>query len=187
MHITPITRRLLAATGIAATLLAIGGTAHAHQRPDVPGEIAVADGNKEFLVAHAEGVQIYTCTSTATGDAWTLTAPRATLRDRKGRVIGTHFGGPTWQANDGSTVVGRRVDGVTVDPTAIPWLKLEAASTTGGPRSLLGRTTFIQRTATVGGMAPAASDCNAGTVGTTAEIPYTADYHFWRAQPGCDR
>ena len=145
------------------------------------------DGHKEFLVAHADGVQIYTCTSTATGDAWTLTAPRATLRDRKGRVIGTHFGGPTWQAKDASTVVGTRVDGVTVDPTAIPWLLLEAASTTGAKGSLLADTTFIQRTATVGGLAPAAADCNAETVGTTAEIPYTADYHFWRAKPGARR
>ena len=33
-------------------------------------------------------------------------------------------------------------------------------------------------------MAPAATDCNADTVETTAEIPYTADYHFWRAKPG---
>ena len=79
------------------------------------------------------------------------------------------------------------MDGVTVDPTAIPWLLLEAASTTGAKGSLLAQTTFIQRTATVGGLAPAATDCNAETVGTTAEIPYTADYHFWRAKPGCGR
>ena len=185
MHITPITRRFAAAAGIAAALLAIGGTAHAANHSNhVPAAIAVEHGHKEFLVAHADGVQIYTCTSTATGDAWTLTAPRATLRDRKGRVIGTHFGGPTWQAKDASTVVGRRVDGATVDPTAIPWLLLEAASTTGAKGSLFATTTFIQRTATVGGLAPAAADCNAESVGTTAEVPYTADYHFWRAKPG---
>ena len=51
-------------------------------------------------------------------------------------MIGTHFGGPTWQAKDASTVVGKRVDGVTVDPTAIPWLLLEATSTTGAKGSM---------------------------------------------------
>ena len=41
-------------------------------------------------------------------------------------------------------------------------------------------TTYIQRVATTGGLPPAAGDCNAGTVGTQAEIPYTADYFFWK-------
>src|SRR5262245_39452071 len=167
MHITPITRRLAAAAGIVATLFAIGGTAEAAR---VPAKIAVQAGHKEFLTAYADGVQIYACKPTADGAAWTLTAPRATLRDRKGQVIGTHFGGPTWQANDGSTVVGQRVDGVTVDPTAIPWLLLQATSTTAGASgSLLAGTTYIQRTETVGGLAPAAGECTPGTVGATAE------------------
>jgi hypothetical protein len=185
MHITPITRRLAAAAALAATMLAASATtADAARNRPVPTAIAVEHGNKEFLAAHADGVQIYACTTTATGHAWVLTAPRATLRDRDGRVIGTHFGGPTWQANDGSTVVAQRVDGVTVDPTAIPWLLLAKVSTSPGPTgALLADTTFIQRTATVGGLPPAA-ECNTDTVGTTAEVPYTADYHFWKAQPG---
>jgi len=28
--------------------------------------------------------------------------------------------------------------------------------------------------------APAAADCNAATAGSVQEIPYTADYVFWR-------
>jgi hypothetical protein len=185
MHITSMTRRLAAAVGLAAAMLVAGGTAaSAHRGPDVPTSIAVQGRHKELLAVHADGVQIYTCTTTATGNGWALTAPRATLRDRRGSVIGTHFAGPTWQATDGSTVVGQRVDGVTVDPTAIPWLLLAAASTTGAPGSLLAQTTFIQRTDTVGGLPPAAGGCNADSVGTTAEVPYTADYHFWKAKPG---
>lgn len=31
-----------------------------------------------------------------------------------------------------------------------------------------------------GGHAPAAGLCNAGTVGTTAEVPYTAVYALWK-------
>ena len=32
-----------------------------------------------------------------------------------------------------------------------------------------------------GGLRPSAGTCNESTVGTTAEVPYTADYHFWKA------
>jgi hypothetical protein len=145
--------------------------------PSVPGRIAVDDGNKVFLVGHASGVQIYTCN----GTAWSAATPRAELRDDAGKVIITHYGGPTWEARDGSKVVGQRVDGVTVDPTAIPWLKLKAASTSAGPDgSRLTATTFIQRVNTTGGLVPPAGTCNAGTAGTVAEIPYTADYYFWK-------
>ena len=74
---------------------------------------------------------------------------------------------------------------VTVDARAIPWLLLSAASTVHGKGGdLLGDTTFIQRTKTRGGLAPAAADCNAATVGARAEVPYTADYNFWeRVRP----
>ena len=149
------------------------------QPPAVPGNIAVAAGNKVFLLAHAVGVQIYSCNATATGYAWGLVAPRANLYNRHGRLIGTHFAGPSWQLKSGSTVVGSVVDRATVDATAIPWLLLSATPTTAGR---FKRTTFIQRTATVGGLAPAAGGCTALTVGTRVEVPYTADYYFWKAK-----
>jgi hypothetical protein len=115
------------------------------------------------------------------GYAWGLVAPRATLYDDNGKPIVSHFGGPTWQATDGSTVVGQRVDGVTVDATAIPWLLLSATSTSAGPDGArLVETTFIQRIATTGGLNPPAADCNAETAGTVVEVPYTADYYFWK-------
>lgn len=145
--------------------------------PDVPGKIAVEAGNKVFLVGHASGVQIYTCN----GTAWSAATPHAELRDDAGKVIVSHYGGPTWEARDGSKVVGQRVDGVVVDPTAIPWLKLRAASTSAGPDgSRLKETTFIQRVNTTGGLVPPAGDCNSGTAGTVVEVPYTADYFFWK-------
>jgi hypothetical protein len=127
-------------------------------------------------------VQIYSCNVTSTGFEWGFVGPRADLFDKRGKLIATHFGGPTWRAKDGSTVVGARVDGVTVDPTAIPWLLLSATSTTAGPHGdRLANTTFIQRTATTGGLAPAAAGCNATTTGTVVEVPYTSDYHFWKS------
>jgi hypothetical protein len=102
-----------------------------------------------------------------------------------GRLITTHLGGPTWQARDGSKVVGRRVDGVTVDAIAIPWLLLSAASTAAGvDGDRLADTTFIERIATTGGLARAVADCNATTAGNDEEVPYTADYYFWKAKAG---
>src|SRR4051812_36479300 len=138
---------MLAALPLAATALA-GPAA-----PDVPTRLKVEDGNKVFLVGHARGVQIYSCNSTAGAYAWTLLAPRADLYGDNGKLIVTHFAGPSWQAQDGSKVVGQRVDGVTVDPTAIPWLVLSAKSTSAGPDGdRLEGTTFIQRVATTGGL-----------------------------------
>jgi hypothetical protein len=151
--------------------------------PDVPTDIKVPAGNKVFLVGHATGVQIYSCNPTAGGYAWTLVAPRAELYGDTGKLIATHSGGPTWQANDGSSVVGRRdAPPVTVDGSAIPWLRLAANSASSGQDGdRLAQTTYIQRVATTGGLAPSAASCNATTAGAVEEIPYTADYYFWKA------
>ena len=157
--------------------------ARSHGGPDVPADIAVPDGNKVYLVGHAVGVQIYSCNATSTGFGWTLVAPRAELYGDNGKLVATHFGGPTWQARDGSAVRAQRVNGVTVDPTAIPWLLLAATPTSAGDDGRLSATTYIQRTATTGGLPPAAG-CAAPTAGSTTEVPYTADYHFWKATGG---
>ena len=68
-----------------------------------------------------------------------------------------------------------------MDATAIPWLLLSAKGTPGADGDRLAGTTFIQRIATTGGLIPAADECHAGTAGTVDEVPYTADYHFWKA------
>ena len=179
-------RRLLA--GILAAIAcwpAAQAASAAPIPPSVPSDIAVEEGHKPFLAGHAVGVQIYTCRAVAGGFAWSSATPRADLDDDNGTVIVKHFGGPSWQAKDGSTVVGSSVDGVTVDPTAIPWLLLKRASATAGPDGdRLYGTTFIQRIATTGGLPPAAADCDATSAGTAREIPYTADYVFWKALGG---
>src|SRR5215208_7935426 len=154
-------------------LLAIAFAAAA--APDVPGAIAVTGDEKPFLSAHAEGVQIYACRS----GAWALVAQRATLYGGNDQVIASHFGGPTWQASDGSSVKGSRVDGVTV-PGAIQWLLLSRASSSAGfDGDRLAGTTHIQRINTVGGLPPAADECV--TEGDQVEEPYEADYVFWKA------
>lgn len=150
--------------------------------PDVPSTISVPDGHKLYLVAHAVGVQIYACNAVGAGYRWDFVAPRAELYGDNGQLLTTHFGGPTWQARDGSKVVGQVERRETVDATAIPWLRLSAASTAIGPDGdRLAGTTYIQRIATTGGLAPAPATCNESAVGNVEEIPYTADYTFWKA------
>ncbi len=185
---TGFSRLLLAGIAAAAAALSVTSAAQAAPvaragppAPAVPGEIQVPAGNKVFLVGHAVGVQIYSCNASAGGFAWGFVAPRANLYNDHGKLIITHFAGPTWQAKDGSTVVGRAEASVTVDATAIPWVRLAAASTAAGPDGdRLVHTTYIQRIATTGGLAPPAAECTAATAGTVAEVPYTADYYFWK-------
>jgi hypothetical protein len=145
--------------------------------------IAVPSGNKVFLVGHATGAQIYTCNN----NAWTG-APRATLVADNGKLIIKHFAVPTWQATDGSSVVGKLPPKAAVSapkPNSIPWLLLEAKSTSVGlDGDRLSHTTFIQRVNTSGGVGPAPAECNATTAGKVVEVPYTADYYFWKATGG---
>lgn len=183
---TTITLRRLAVSALAATTIGVGPVGHivdaGRSGPEVPERIDVEDGNKVFLVGHAIGVQIYRCNSSAAGSSWGFVAPRADLYGDNGKVIITHYGGPTWEAKDGSKVEASRVDGVTMDETAIPWLLLKVGSkSAGSDGDRLTGTTFIQRVATTGGVAPAPSACNSETANDVVEIPYTADYYFWKS------
>jgi Protein of unknown function (DUF3455) len=108
------------------------------------------------------------------------------LTGDNGQVIATHFAGPggatepTWQATDGSKVVGT-VLARSPNPGTIPLLLLKGTPTpVGGDGGRLGATTFIQRVNTKGGVADP-TKCNAGAVGTELPVPYSADYYFWKA------
>jgi hypothetical protein len=153
-----------------------------HKLPTLPDpSLAVPAGNKVAFALDGVGVQIYTCQATATGTAWTFTAPEATLFEGCGKVAGKHFAGPTWQANDGSTVVGAKIAAFTVDPSSIPWLLLQAASHTGDGR--MSDVTYVQRLETTGGIAPT-TGCDAEHVGDVARIDYTAKYFFYESTNG---
>jgi hypothetical protein len=135
-----------------------------------------SDQNLAFML-DATGVQKYSCNATATGAAWTFVAPEADLFSDC-RQVGTHYAGPTWEYRDGSTVVAAKAAGATVDTTAIPWLLLTAVSH-GGPVGKMTSVTSIQRLATEGGNAPT-TGCDAGHIGATVNVPYTAKYFFYR-------
>jgi hypothetical protein len=128
------------------------------------------------------GVQIYVCLSTASvpSPTWTFVAPQANLLTDGGYLVGTHFIGPTWQDNDGSSVAASRVAGATVDATAIPWLLLKATSHSD-ERGYFKDITSIQRLNTVGGIAPA-SGCDADHLGAIVQVPYSAEYVFYKTK-----
>jgi len=125
----------------------------------------------------ARGVQVYQCRADggAQGGAkWVFVAPEAELFDGQGAPAGKHYGGPHWEAADGSRIVGKveaRADAPQAD--AIPWLLLSARSV-GGQGRFAGVTSVL-RVNTHGGVAPARA-CTAGTVGDKETVPYTADY-----------
>ena len=181
-----IRHRLLASGIVAAAAAATMPLAPAHAEPagsDVPSTIAVEEGHKVFLVGHAVGVQIYICNPSTNGFAWTLVAPRADLYGDNGKLVATHFGGPRWQARDGSTVrAARRGDPVTVDPTAIPgsccrpWRRAPATTATNSPTPR----SSSEPPPPAAWLLPRQT-CNANTMDTTEEVPYTADYHFWKS------
>lgn len=150
-------------------------------QPDLPSPtcdaIKVPKGNAVAFRTYARGVQIYRWD----GDSWEFVAPRADLfaiANFRQKVIGIHHGGPIWESvTNSSKVIGLRLAGCTPDPTAISWLLLKGASN-GAPGTFNG-VTYIQRVNTVGGLAPATP----GTaVDQIAEVPYTTEYYFYRAE-----
>ncbi len=149
--------------------------------PDVPQDVAVPAGNVLSGVGKAQGFQIYACQAQGTGFAWGLQQPMAVLLQGGHKPFALHYGGPTWTAMDGSSVVAARAGSAPAPHgDTIPWLLLKATSTSGRAGGTLSSTTFIQRVNTTGGMAPVAG-CDADHVGATAPVLYTADYYFYRA------
>lgn len=149
-------------------------------QPDLPSPACDAikppKGNTVAFRTYARGVQIYRWN----GNNWEFVAPRADLfgiANFRQKVIGIHHGGPIWESANGSKVIGSRLAGCTPDPTAISWLLLKGASTS--TPGMFNGVTYIQRVNTVGGLAPTTP----GTVmDQIAEVPYTTEYYFYRAE-----
>lgn len=136
------------------------------------------------LELHGRGVQIYRCETTTSGFTWRLTGPEATLLTADGKVAGRHFAGPSWQATDGSVVVGEVLaSGTPTDASkaaaSIPWLVLHAKSHAGSGR--FGEVTHVVRSHTAGGAAPL-TGCGASTKDQETRVPYTADYTFFGSE-----
>jgi len=178
-------RRMVCAITVVFMMLLAAGVASAQKDstdkesgPDVPDAIAVPEGLQPVLFVHAAGSQIYTCQADEQGKyGWTLKAPEAELKDRKDKVIGQHYAGPTWKLKDGSEVTGKAVAHVdALDSDSVPWLLVDVVSNSG--KGALANVTKIQRVHTHGGK-PGNDPCDEAHKGAETKSSYTADYYFF--------
>ena len=200
-----IPRSLRRGAGVTALAVAftLASSAVSHAQtvtpPSVPADLEVLPPNQAFLVGHAFGSQNYECQPSASLGrvAWTLFTPQATLFGEVGNQLITHFNSPnpdegkgaivvraTWQDSTDSSRIWAKATGMaTVDPTAIPWVRLEVVGARRGPTGgdELSESTFVQRVNTQGGLAPTTGCDLLNDVGRRAFVPYTADYFFYRA------
>ncbi len=176
-------RRCLDALGTLSVSAALAGCTTPRDAPvsPIPEPLRAPASQVLSTQVHASGVQVYQCQPSKDDPArfvWVLRAPEAELFDQTGRAVGKHYAGPTWEATDGSKVIGEvvaRDNGP--DPAAIPWLLLRATSATGS--GIFGQTQSIQRLHTFGGKAPA-EGCSPTQQGGQMRVPYAADYLFYR-------
>ena len=183
------TRFSLLATAVAVAAVAAGCATAPGQLPaipvpaDVPAALQAPAGQEPYLQVHAVGVQVYECAAKADapgGWAWQFRGPEATLTDAGGKTVGRHFGGPSWAATDGATIVGQMsASAPAPEKGDIPWLLLAIKSRDG--QGLLTRTASVQRLDTEGGVAPS-SACGAGNAKQVERVGYTATYVFWRVK-----
>jgi hypothetical protein len=149
-------------------------TEHRH----IPDILKVPEGNVLLAQAYGRGVQKYACPVSATSKA----VPHAILLagdENEGDLVAIHFVGPTWEALDGSSVVGDAANAkhfIPPDPDGVDWLLLPAKSTTGN--GLFSRVTYIQRLDTDGGK-PLAEGCDQANNQTEVLVEYSARYLFY--------
>jgi hypothetical protein len=163
-------------------------------------QLTVPAGNSQIGILPANGTQDYQCRTTATGFNWAFTGPRANLFDYRAwlpsyrQLTGTHFNlqgtalagtsadGPRWSLADGSGIRGVVVASAPGrSANDIPHLLLQAFQE--GGEGFLSNVSYLTRIGTTGGVAPAAANCNASTVGSVAQVPYTTTYVFYAPTP----
>ncbi len=147
---------------------------------DVPPGLEVPPHEQLLVKALGVGVQIYTCGPSQDDPqryGWSLTAPEATLFEADGHRIGKHYGGPSWEANDGSKIVGTvKAHFDRPSGAAIAWLLVVTKSS--DKSGMFARVKTVQRLHTVAGVAPS-MPCDAASAGRIARVPYSADYYFY--------
>lgn len=158
------------------------GFAPALAMAEVPAAVAVPSGQRETMRSVGVGEITYECRAKAGASGvfeWAFVAPKATLFDAtKTKIVGSYYGGPTWQSNDGSKVTGKQL-AISPAPTAgnIPLQLVQAAPSTG--EGDMAGVTYIQRLNTVGGVAPV-EVCDEAALGSKKQVKYQADYVFYK-------
>jgi hypothetical protein len=145
------------------------------ERQPIPGILAVPAGNVLLLRTYGIGVQRYACPVNPTSAAVPHADLFASDKD-EGDLVAIHFAGPTWQALDGSSVVGDAANAKhfpAPDRAGVDWLLLPAKATSG--YGFFSKVTYIQRLYTNGGNPPAS--CNPNQIEVL--VDYSAQYLFY--------
>jgi hypothetical protein len=163
-----LTRLLFTVTALAfSTVSAIA--------QDIPTELAPPQERSMVGKYTAKGVQIYVCSVAGVANEWKFKAPEAKLIDAQGRPFAKHYAGPTWEARDGSKIVGKVLASEPAPKEGtIPWLLLSTDSSGSG---VLAGVRFAQRVNTSGGTGPTGA---CPTAGTERRVEYMADYIFYK-------
>jgi Protein of unknown function (DUF3455) len=156
--------------------------------PQAPESLKVPSNQSLLMKTAAKGLQIYTCKAKTEPNTayekpayeWTLKAPSAELFDDQGQLVGKHYAGPTWEMQKDHSLVVGAVSAKANAPQAdaIPWLLLKAKSHQG--KGILSSVSWVQRLDTVGGKAPT-TGCDQSHQDAEVQIPYTANYYFYRS------
>lgn len=144
--------------------------------------IAVPAGHAAVMTALGAGDLAYECRAKSgmpDSYEWVFAGPTAVLYDKNKAAVGKYYGGPTWEANDGSKVTGKQLAvHPSTTPASIPLQLVQASPTSGS--GLMSGVTYIQRINTQGGVAPADA-CGAANAGSKKMVKYQADYVFYKA------
>ena len=129
------------------------------------------------MTLNASGVQNYACEYDAQHRlGWVFKSPQATLFDASGHAVVRHGAGPSWEAEDGSRIVGQVIaQRPSETPASIPQLLLETHGVAGA--GTLSAIRYVQRVRTVGGLMPSAPCSTEHQLGSS---PYLAEYVFYR-------
>ena len=172
---------------LSTLLLVAAGVAQADHHT-VPAAVAVPEGNVAMMKTLAMGQITYECMEKkdAPGTyAWTFKIPHAYLYDTDNTQMGRYYGSPkgaVWESNDGSKVIGKQL-AVTPNTATAGSIPLQLVQQNGYEgNGAMNKVTFIQRLATVGGVAPAGKACAAANVGKKELVTYQADYILWMAK-----
>jgi Protein of unknown function (DUF3455) len=153
-----------------------------YSQASLPAAVQVPAGNKVAMETVGVGEITYACNpkkDMAGQFEWVFAGPDAKLNDRSGKQVGKYYGPPaTWESMDGSKLTGAQV-AVAPSGAGNISLQLVKANPAMGMGSMSG-VTYIQRVATMGGVAPA-MPCDAGTAGSKQIVKYQADYIFYKA------
>ena len=176
---------VLSAVAAAALLSACGSMmpmATVYSQDSLPDAVKVPAGNKVALQTLGVGEITNECRDKANAPGmteWVFVGPNAVLNARDGKQVGKYYGPPaTWESMDGSKLTATQLAVAPSGAGNLPYQLVKANPAMGN--GMMNGTTYIQRVATRGGVAPTAA-CGAANMGAKQVVQYQADYIFYRA------